>query len=146
MEVENCFLCRKHRGQEAAPPGGYIYQNDHWMVCHAPSGKGPLGTLFVESKRHVLDFAEFDDAEASSFGVLVRRIYTALRGAVGAERIYQISMMEGMPHFHAWIVPRTKDIPERGIAFLAKDLACTEKEAAELAARLHEATRQWWPH
>lgn len=143
MDVESCFLCRKHNGQEAAPPGGYIYQDDRWMVCHAPASKGPLGTLFIESKRHVLDFAEFDDAEVISFGALAKKIYAALRPLAGAERIYQVSMMEGVPHFHAWILPRAKSIVERGIAFLAKDLVCTEEEAAKLAAELREVSKQW---
>lgn len=143
MEAESCFLCRKHNEEETAPPGGYIYQDDHWLVCHAPAGKGPLGTLFIESRRHVMDFSEFNDAEAASFGPLVRKIYSALRPLVRAERIYQVSMMEGVPHFHAWIVPRTGDIPQRGVAFLARDLKCTEEEAAKLAAELREAAQQW---
>ncbi len=108
------------------------------MVCHAPVNKGPLGTLFVESKRHILDFAEFSAEEASAFGKITRRIYTALRPLVGAERIYQVSMMEGLPHFHAWIIPRTKEISEHGVAFLAKDQTCSEEEAANLAERLRK--------
>ncbi len=48
--MEICFICRKHKGQEATPPGGYIYEDEHWMVCHAPGKLGPLGTLFIESK------------------------------------------------------------------------------------------------
>ena len=143
MQPESCFLCRKHRGLEEAPPGGYIYQDDCWMVCHAPVSKGPLGTLFIESRRHVLDFADLNNAEAHAFGSLVRHIYQALRPLVGAERIYQVSMMEGLPHFHAWIVPRPQDISERGIAFLAKDMVCGAGEAAELAARLRKAAETW---
>lgn len=42
-----CFLCQKHAGEIASPPGGYIYDDLHWMVCHAPVDKGPLGTLFI---------------------------------------------------------------------------------------------------
>ncbi len=143
MDGESCFVCRKHRGQEAAPPGGYIYEDDHWMVCHAPPGKGPLGTLFIESKRHVLDFGEFSAAEAASFGRLARAIYTALKTLIGPERIYQVSMMEGVPHFHAWIVPRSPGIAERGVAFLAKDLTCTEVEAVKLVVELREASSKW---
>jgi diadenosine tetraphosphate (Ap4A) HIT family hydrolase len=143
MQAESCFLCRKHNGDEASPPGGYIYEDDSWMVCHAPADKGPLGTLFIESRRHVLDFAEFDPAETASFGVIARRVYAALRHLTGAERIYQVSMMEGIAHFHSWIVPRQKETAERGVAFLAKNLSCTDAEAAELAVRLRELAREW---
>jgi hypothetical protein len=47
-----CFICDKHEGKEATPPGGYIYEDAYRMVCHAPGKLGPLGTLFIESKRH----------------------------------------------------------------------------------------------
>jgi diadenosine tetraphosphate (Ap4A) HIT family hydrolase len=143
MEVESCFLCRKHNGQEATPPGGYIYQDRHWMICHAPPTKGPLGTLFIESRRHILDFTEFDDEEAASFGPLLRRVYAGLRSITHAKRIYQVSMMEGTAHFHAWIIPRTEDIPERGMAFLAKDLTCSDEDAARLATEVRQRSKQW---
>lgn len=135
----NCFLCRKHVGQEPAPPGGYIYQDAYWLVCHAPSTRGPLGALFIGARRHILDFASFDDQEAVTFGPLTKRVYEALWGMTGPERIYQISIMEGIAHFHAWLVPRSPDTEERGVAFLARDLVCTDEAAARLAAALRTA-------
>jgi diadenosine tetraphosphate (Ap4A) HIT family hydrolase len=142
MEAKmTCFLCQKHAGQVAQPPGGYIYEDDYWMVCHAPVEKGPLGTLFIESKRHVLDFAEFDHEETASYGILARKLYVALKALTGAERIYQVSMMEGIPHFHAWLLPRTPEIPERGVAFLAKDLVSTKADALKLVSALQAALK-----
>jgi diadenosine tetraphosphate (Ap4A) HIT family hydrolase len=137
-----CFLCRKHAGKLAAPPGGYIYQDAHWRVCHAPVNKGPLGTLFVESQRHFLDFAELLPDEAESYGILLKKLYTELKSITGAERIYQFIMLEGVPHFHAWLVPRAKEFPERGMKFLEKDLICKKPEALKLAATLREALKQ----
>jgi len=138
--MDTCALCQKHKGlgDLTHPLGGYIYEDEHFMVCHAPADKGPLGTLLIESKRHVLDFAEFNAAETLDYGNLTKKIYTALRPLVQAERIYQVSMMDGIPHFHAWILPRTADIKERGVAFIAKDLTCSEADAAKLAAKLRE--------
>jgi len=136
--MENCFICRKHKGQEAAPPGGYIYEDEHWMVCHAPGKLGPLGTLFIESKRHFLDYADMNDDESTSLGVVMRKIYNALRLHTDAERIYQYTSIEGVPHFHSWLVPRRKDISERGLKFLARDDSCGEEDSAELAERLRE--------
>lgn len=141
MHTDDCVICRKHRGLEAVPPGGYIFEDVHWMVCHAPAEKGPLGTLFIESTRHVLDFSEFNDQESTSFAALVGRVYRALRSLVAAQRIYQVSMMEGVPHFHAWIVPRTSDVPERGVAFLSRDLTCFPEDAAQLAEKLRAALK-----
>lgn len=139
--MEDCFICRKHNGQEAAPPGSYIYEDEHWMVCHAPVKLGPLGTLFIESKRHFLDFTEFNNEEQVGYGILAKRISAALKQLTNAERIYQVSMVEGVPHFHVWLIPRTKDISEHGIGFLARDDSCDEEDAIALANELREAMK-----
>ncbi len=137
----NCFLCKKHRGEIAPPPGGYVYEDIHWKVCHGPIDKCSLGTLLVESKRHFLDFAEMIPDEASSYGILLKRLYTELRVLTNAERIYLVVLLEGTPHFHAWLLPRTKDIPEHGVEFLRKDFTCDETDAQKLATALREALK-----
>jgi diadenosine tetraphosphate (Ap4A) HIT family hydrolase len=70
--METCLICRKHNGQEIAPPGGYIYEDEHWMICHAQPHMGPLGTLFIESRRHFLDYAEMTDDESASLGHILQ--------------------------------------------------------------------------
>ncbi|HUF00665.1 MAG TPA: HIT family protein [Anaerolineales bacterium] len=134
--METCFICRKQNGGEAAPPGGYIYEDEHWMVCHAPAKLGPLGTLFIESKRHFLDYAEMTDEESASLGNVMRKVYHALRLHTEAERIYQVTLMEGVPHFHSWLVPRRKDDTEHGMKFLARDDSCKVEDAGALAEKL----------
>ena len=139
--METCFICRKHNGGETAPPGGYIYEDEDWMVCHAPGKLGPLGTLFIESKRHFLDYAEMTDEESASLGDVMKKIYHALRMHTDAERIYQITLMEGVPHFHSWLVPRGKDVTEHGLKFLTRDDSCDEEEAIALAKKLRETMK-----
>jgi diadenosine tetraphosphate (Ap4A) HIT family hydrolase len=139
--MDTCFLCRKHNGLEPAPPGGYIYEDAHWMVCHAPGKLGPLGTLFVESRRHFLDYSEMTVEEAASLGPVLKKVYAALKIHTKAERIYQLSTMEGQPHYHCWLVPRRKEDAERGLKFLARDDACSDKEAESLAGKLREAMK-----
>ena len=136
--MTSCFICRKHAGQEAHPPGGYIYEDEHWMVCHAPGKLGPLGTLFIESKRHFLDYAEMTDTEAASLGKMMKKIYRALRMHTAAERIYQVTLLEGVPHFHTWLVPRRKEDPARGMKFLMREDGCSEEDAAKLSNALRE--------
>ena len=143
MEAETCFICRKHSGQEAAPPGGYIYEDEHWKVCHAPGKLGPLGTLFIESKRHFLDYSEMTDEESASLGNVMRKIYRALRIYTDAERIYQVTLMEGVPHFHSWLVPHRREDTERGMKFLARDDSCDEEEAIALAGKLRETMKSY---
>jgi hypothetical protein len=47
--------------------------------------------------------------------------------------------MEGQPHLHMWLVPRRKDVPERGLKFLAKEDSCEEKDAIALVEKLRKA-------
>ena len=136
--MDTCFLCRKHLGQETAPPGGYIYEDEHWMVCHAQPHMGPLGTLFIESKRHFLDYAELMEQESASLGDVLRKVYRALRVQTGAERIYQVTLLEGIPHFHSWLVPRRKEDPEKGMKFLAREDSCKEEDIVALVSKLQE--------
>jgi diadenosine tetraphosphate (Ap4A) HIT family hydrolase len=133
----DCFLCQKHEGEVASPPGGYIYEGAHWLVCHAPADKGPLGTLFIESRRHFLDFAEANEEELAEYGPLVKKVYAALKSLTGAERVYQVVFLEGIPHFHAWLIPR-KEGEEKGMAFLAKDIVCEQAEAENLSEKLQQ--------
>jgi len=134
----DCFICRKHRGQEAAPPGGYIYEDEHWMICHAQPHMGPLGTLFIESKRHFLDYAKMTDEESASLGNVMRKMYHALKSYTEAERVYQVTLIDGVPHFHSWLVPHRKDDAEKGMKFLAGDDSCNEADAIELAEKLRK--------
>ena len=140
--MDTCFLCRKHNGQETAPPGGYIYEDEHWMICHAPAKLGPLETLFIKSKRHFLDYTEMNDEESASLGYVMRKIYYTLKLHTEAERIYQVTLMEGVPHFHSWLVPHRKDDPEKGMKFLARDDSCSDEDASALANKLREMMNQ----
>jgi diadenosine tetraphosphate (Ap4A) HIT family hydrolase len=140
--METCFICRKHNGREAAPPGGYIYKDEHWMVRHTPAKLGPLGTLFIEPKRHFLDYSEMTSDEAATLGTVLKEVYAALKEHTDAERIYQLPTMEGQPHLHMWLVARGKDVAERGLKFLASDDSCSEEAASVLAGKLREAMRK----
>jgi diadenosine tetraphosphate (Ap4A) HIT family hydrolase len=131
-----CFICKKHANEVAPPPGGYIYEDACWKICHAPVDKGLLGTLLIESRRHFLDYGDMNPNEAAAFGPLLVKVYAALKLRTGAERIYLITLIEGTSHFHAWLVPRAKGIAERGIALLQKETTCREEEARSLAAAL----------
>lgn len=79
----SCFICEKHTGNSPQPPGGYIYEDEHWMVCHFPAEQSILGQLVIESKRHFLDFSEMIDEEARSYGYLVKKLYLALKQITG---------------------------------------------------------------
>lgn len=138
----DCFICRKHAGQEAMPPGGYLYKDECFLVCHAPAAMAVPGTLIVESRRHYLDFTEMTPEERSSYGPLLGKLYMAIKRAIGAERVYTLITLEGAAHFHTWLIPRGPGIQARGVAFLVNDLQCTEDEAASATEALRAELSQ----
>lgn len=134
----SCLICRKHAGAAIAPPGGYLYQDENWMVCHFFADRSIPGQLVIESKRHVLDFGEMTDQEVQGYGLLLKRLYSAVKQVTGAERVYSVVMLEGIPHFHAHLIPRLPDSPLKGMKLLSQDASCSEEEAAQIADRLRE--------
>jgi len=137
----DCFLCQKHKGEIAPPPGGYIYAGTHWLVCHAPVDKGPLGTLFIEARRHFLDYSEANGEELAEYGPLLKKVYAALKSTTGAERVYQVVFVEGIPHFHAWLVPR-REGDEKGVPFIAKDIVCEQVDAENLVEEMRKVLKK----
>jgi diadenosine tetraphosphate (Ap4A) HIT family hydrolase len=139
---QNCFICRKNVGLEAAPPGGYIIEDMYWKVGHGPAHTSRLGTLVIEAARHYLDFADMTSDEATSYGPLLVKLYAALKAETGAERVYTALFMEGAPHFHTWLVPRFVEEQVRGPALLAEETPCNGVAAARLAGALRERLLQ----
>ncbi|MCL6442210.1 MAG: hypothetical protein K6T83_01880 [Alicyclobacillus sp.] len=133
-----CMICEKHLGKAPQPPGGYIYEDEAWMVCHFPADQSVLGQLVVESKRHVLDFSEMTDHEVQAYGVLMKRLYTALKQVTGAERIYTLILLEGIPHFHAHLIPRHPDSTVKGLKLLSQSSACDEEDVVKVVGQLRE--------
>ena len=140
-EKKDCLICAKHAGVSHLPPGGMIYEGKHFSVCHAPPETGPLGTLFIEANRHIIDYAEMSLDELAAYGKLIGIVYRELKTATGAERVYQVTMVDGVPHFHTWLVPR-RPSDEKGIKFLTKDFQCDPIEAADLAAQLRDSIQK----
>ncbi|PKR86495.1 HIT family protein [Heyndrickxia camelliae] len=133
-----CFICEKHKGQINQPPGGYILEDEYWLVCHFPFQQAVLGQLVVESKRHFLDFSEMTLEEAQSYGVLMKRLYSALKQLKDYERIYSLMLLEGIPHFHVHLIPRDSNIRTKGIEFLSQNYSCDEEKACEFAIKMRK--------
>jgi len=100
-----------------------------------------LGTLFIESRRHFLDYGEMTDEESTSLGNVMRKIYHALKLHTDAERVYQVTLIEGIPHFHSWFVPHRNNDTEKGMKFLISDDACSDEDATALANKLRKAMK-----
>jgi len=106
---DDCFICRKHRG-DVAMPGGPVYEDDLLYAGHAAPPPGDaeayLGSLLVEPKRHVKGLAELTDKEAQRMGLALARLSRALTATEGAEHVYLFVLGHAVAHLHLWVVPR----------------------------------------
>jgi len=139
MLTADCFICRKLRAEIAPPPGGYLWQDKSWAVCHAPADIAGAGTLILESRQHFLDLEDMPGDERASFGPVLGRLYPAIRRGTGADRVYLLSTMGGVAHFHAWLVPWWADSALRGPKYLAADQSCSVAEAIDASQRIRAA-------
>lgn len=111
---DDCFICRKQRG-EVTIPGGAIYEDDLIYVGHAQIRDGQattyLGYLMVEPKRHAPRLFDLTDEEAQAIGLMIARLSRALRDSEHAEHVYVFVIGDGVPHVHFHVVPRYPQAP-----------------------------------
>lgn len=112
--MEDCIVCRKHRGQTRLA-GGVIYQDDLVFISHTQLwGKETdhyLGHLFVEPKRHAPGLADLDEKEAQAIGLWTSRVARALAECLQAEHVYAFVIGDHVPHLHVHLLPRYPGAP-----------------------------------
>lgn len=110
----DCFICRKHKnldrftGEVLAERGGLI-------LTHFPKlddERTVRGHLLIEPKRHITDFTELNEEEASALGPLIREGSTRVKSELGAEHVYVFRINDKVPHLHFHLVPRYPGTPK----------------------------------
>src|ERR1700722_16732163 len=141
----DCHICRKQDGLktgsallDAPIPGGYIVENEHFLVEHAPLQESSAGTVIVEARRHLLDFGEMTPSESAELGSILHRLIPAIKAATGVQRVYFLAVMERAPHFHLWLVPKKNEGELRGVDYLAQQppLTASLSEAEEMSQKI----------
>lgn len=143
-----CGVCKQNAG-EIDIPGGVLWQNDLWLVRHGAPPYTLAGWTMFHAQRHVQGPAHFNDAEAASFGPVLRHVTKALEEVTGAPRVYFVAFGESVPHMHAHIAPRYASLPATSAAFGIADLyrsvakgeakGATAEEAMGVALKLKQA-------
>jgi histidine triad (HIT) family protein len=110
---EPCSICQKHRSLERY--GWAIFESDHFVVMHGIKPEDPeptyLGWVIIETRRHVHELGDLNDAESRELGPLMTRLARALAQTVGAEHVYAFLIGDGVPHFHLHLFPRYPGTP-----------------------------------
>jgi histidine triad (HIT) family protein len=142
-----CFVCRKHRGDEPVP-GGPILDAELVYASHAfhadDDPQPYLGHLVVEPRRHAPGVADLTDDEAAAVGVAVTRLARALESSQGAEHVYVAVLGHHIPHLHVHLVPRYPGTPREFWDPMRVDEAPGARtggfaDAAEVAAAVRAA-------
>ena len=135
MPNPSCVICGINDGSVLAPHG-LLYEDDLWVVRHMPPPYAVAGWLILQTRRHCPEPAQFTDAEAASFGTMLRRCEGVLKEATGAERIYTAALGEKVRHFHCHMVPRCEPAPVGAIGW---DVFGLERRAAAGEFRIDAA-------
>jgi diadenosine tetraphosphate (Ap4A) HIT family hydrolase len=147
----DCNICRKQDGLKTGSalldvprPGGYIVEREHFVAEHAPLQESSAGTVILEARRHLLDFAEMTPAELAEVGSILNKLVPAIKAATGVQRVYYLAVMERAPHFHLWLVPKQNEGDLLGAAYLAQDppLTTSYSEAEAMSVKIREQFEQ----
>jgi diadenosine tetraphosphate (Ap4A) HIT family hydrolase len=113
-EMSDCLVCRKHRGIIKLF-GGVIYENEYIFISHAIFWKEEkehyLGHIFIETRRHVAEWADLTETESKMIGLFTQRISKALLSTEKMEHVYAFYIGDGVPHFHIHIIGRYPEAP-----------------------------------
>lgn len=97
------------------PPGGVIYQNDHWAVYLRSRPLLVAGQGFITLRRHCEDLRELTPEEAMSLGPMLQQTMRAFHVVMAPERIHLGLYGEETAHLHWHLTPRTRKLPAGNI-------------------------------
>lgn len=138
----SCWFCSDAL-RDDPPPGGWVYEDPHWRVGHAPASYAIAGTTILEARRHVADERGMTEAERATLAAVTARTLAAVSAATGCDRVYRWATMDAYAHFHLWLVPWWETSPLRGPRHLVDAVVTgggtTPERATETAARIRDA-------
>ena len=79
--VKGCRVCEINAAVVPSP-GGTVFENDLWLIRHAPPPYSVPGWMMLHTQRHVAGPAHFDDSEAGDFGFALRHFQRVLTGTL----------------------------------------------------------------
>jgi diadenosine tetraphosphate (Ap4A) HIT family hydrolase len=120
-------------------PNEIILTTDNFIV--AQDWEVPIAAFFILStRRKIRSIAEFTDAEAEEFGLILKKVRRGMREALGITDVYFFQNEDSIHGFHVWMFPRydwmkdfgTKIESVRPIMLFARGLEVTDELIAEV--------------
>ena len=111
---QECVVYAKQRG-EVKVIGGFIYEDALIAISHSlfwgDEKEHYLGHLFIETRRHVAEYADLTDEEAQRIGLYVKRVSKALLNTLDMDHVYAFMIVDGVPHMHVHVIGRYRSAP-----------------------------------
>jgi diadenosine tetraphosphate (Ap4A) HIT family hydrolase len=133
-------------------PATLIAEFAHWVVLLRPA-QPTLGSLVLAAKSDATAFADLPGEAFAELGEVTRAIETALKAAVGYERINYLMLMMVDPHVHFHVIPRYEGTREAAGFVIADagwpkvpDLGAATTLDAEGIARLAAWLKSYLPN
>jgi diadenosine tetraphosphate (Ap4A) HIT family hydrolase len=142
----DCLSCNTVSGL-VHPPGGIIYENNHWIVF---LGAGALSVPqgYIVLKRHCEEMRELTPGEASTLGMVMKHTTQVFTVVLRPARVHLGLYAEVVRHIHWHVIPRLSNMPagnipltlliawNRSLQRLGLKQVCPDNEVATLAAKM----------
>lgn len=139
---QDCLSCNVAAGK-IKTPGGILYENDYITITHSIPPAQSKGFMIVQPKRHAEHLADLSEVEMLAIARGIRNAAASIKKVLSPEKIYTCSFGETVKHVHFYVIPRSSDMPARGITVLTQILdegkwRCSEDEAETIALKIKE--------
>lgn len=131
-----CYQCRQLELGDVFPEQPVVWEDDRFVsvLDMFPRATGQLLLIY---KPHREDISVLTDVEAVELMRQVMRHIRALKAALGAEKVYAVTMCDGTPnHLHVQLLPRLPGDPTGGKLLHGPRRALTD---LGIAARVRSA-------
>jgi len=114
--MEVCMFCERLRNPNELA-NCLVYEDELFHISHQLNEEGQtyLGSVIIQTRRHVHDLAELTEEEASRLGLLITRSSRALKNCTGASWTYAESFLERYQHVHVIVTSRYPSMPKEYI-------------------------------
>ncbi|ASV68228.1 diadenosine tetraphosphate hydrolase [Cytobacillus kochii] len=125
-----CNICEKHRNNEHI-----LYEDNHWIVSMGPYESQVQGYIYLEPKRHIENWTEFNEDELLEMGKLIKKVESTIKRILDIDRLYVVTISEAVRHIHLHLIPREVGGEVRGLSLIEK---ATQQKASNMEMTMRE--------